>query len=298
MEIQSLKKYEYRGHLMGSVFEVTIVSKSKEKADKAFSKILEMGQKYEQIFSRFDPNSELSRLNVDKEIVASVLFIKVTEIAQKLYRLSKGVFNPLFQIKNLGYDKDFKDLLKSKIEMKSNKSDFDFDKFILDKKTKKVFLGKNQELDFGAFLNGYITQLMSEELSSFEGSIVNIGGDLYTKGRDENKQKFKFNIYNPITKNSKYSLELEDSGMATSEIYRKKWEVDGKEYSHILDKTGIKNPAQDIISATIINSKGEICDTFATISIILGLKKIEPILRENRFKFVLISTDGQIISNV
>jgi FAD:protein FMN transferase len=298
MEIQDLKEYTYSARLMDSTFEVSIISKTKEKADKAFEKILEMGRKYEQIFSRFNPDSELSTLNKKKEIIASVLFIKVMEVVKKLYRLTNKTFNPLFQIKNLGYDKSFDDLSKFNIEIKKTKSNFNFDKVTIDKKTKKIVLGKDQELDFGGFLKGYVAQLMCEELSKFEGSIVNIGGDLYTKGRDENGEKFKFNIYNPITKDNKYCLELEDSGMATSGTYKRKWKSGDKEYFHILDHTGLQNPDKDIISATIINAKGEICEAFATISIMLGSEKITPILKENRLKFVLIKTDGQIVSNI
>ena len=102
-----MKEYTFSEKIMGTTLEVALVTSDFAKAEKAFTHVLEMAQGYERTFSRFQNESELSRLNHQKNMRVSGSFIEVTRTAQKLHAQTCGIFNPLLQIEKLGYDVSF-----------------------------------------------------------------------------------------------------------------------------------------------------------------------------------------------
>ncbi len=90
------------------------------------------------------------------------------------------------------------------------------------KKTRRVILHDTQALDFGGFLKGYlahhISRLIEETYSVCTGNIVNIGGDLHTRGYDEHGNPFVFAMYNPVLK-TEFSVPITNMSLATSGTY-------------------------------------------------------------------------------
>ena len=218
-------EFEYGGKAMGTDFSIAIVCDSKKLADDMAQWTQNEIKGYENRFSRFLPDSELSRLNVEKDVVISDIFMKVALASRRLFQLTKGVFNPLVQIERLGYDKSF-DELNSVKEVKTNeKYDIDFASTIIDEKESKIILSAGQKLDFGGFLKGYFSEILCKNIKSssksIAGVIVNIGGDIYTEGLDADGKKFIFNIFNPITKKDDISVVIYNGALATSGTYKR-----------------------------------------------------------------------------
>lgn len=288
-----MQEFEYLQKLMGTSFTISIIAK--EAPHLLYADLLEMATEYEKEFSRFDPQSALSKLNKEKKLKASKRFFEVLKKAQEIYTSSNGVFNPLVQIKNMGYNKDFSEVKNFSKPENPKQSNLNFEDIAINERTGVIEISKNQELDFGGFLKGYLSDKIIEKTKKFPGAIVNIGGDIATQGLDKDMNKFKFTIFNPITEEENIIIELNNQGMATSGVYKRKWEIDGEKYTHIIDPKNVKGARSDLCSATIISDSACTADAFATTTFILGTQKGISFLKENNCHYVLIKNNGDII---
>jgi thiamine biosynthesis lipoprotein len=297
-----MKEFEYNGKAMGTTFSISIVSDSNELADRLAKETEGEISEYEKRFSRFLPDSELSLLNRNKNMVVSETFMKVAQKSRELFSSTKGIFNPLLQIERLGYNKDFSKLNNFGDMEMEEKYDIDFSSTIIDEKSSRIILGAGQKLDFGGFLKGYLSELLCRKIKKasekIAGVIVNIGGDIYTEGLDAEGKKFIFNIYNPITKKDDILVPVCDQALATSGTYKRNWKKSGLVVHHILDVSGTENPDSDVVSSSVIHDNGGKAEAYAKVFISLGVEKAIKILADDNIKFVIIKKDGEIIKNI
>ena len=296
-----MREYEYTGNAMGTEFSIAIISDSEELANRLGTHAEEKIHLYENQFSRFLPESELSLLNARKDALVSESFLNVTEEAKALYSQTQGVFNPLVQIGRLGYHKSFAlldDMHKEKLDEPYN---IDFNETRIDSTRKRIVLQEGQKLDFGGFLKGYLAELLCTEMMNASplvaGAIVNIGGDIHARGRDALGSKFIFQVYNPISKNSDQEVTLYNESLATSGTYKRTWEKDGEKIHHILDANGVENPKTDIVSASVIHERGGSAEAYAKVFLSLGEKEALRILAHEHLSYILIKNNGEIITN-
>ena len=151
-----LQESEYTRQAMGTDCSVAIVCELKEKADIQAEIAFEAITKYENIFSRFKKESELSLINNNAQNVVSDIFLEVIQEAYALFTKTQGVFNPLVQIERFGYDTHF-DLLTGKKVPENNKLyNVDFSSTVIDVEHNQITLQEGQKLDVGGFLKGYL----------------------------------------------------------------------------------------------------------------------------------------------
>lgn len=282
---------------MGSSLTVSIVSDDKTKAEEGFQKAKEIGNLYETMFSRFIPESELSLLNSKKELIVSPLFLETVQIAKHLHEDTEGAFNPLVQIEQFGYEKDFAHVRGTKVAKKVSAYNTDFSRVTIDETHSHISIPDTQKFDFGGFLKGHVAQKMAEALNSFPGVIINLGGDIMTHGKDAMGQQFIFSIHNPINPSEMISLPLENVSIATSGSYRRTWEFNGEKFFHILDTDGKGNPKTDVISSTVISPLGAVADAYATVGIVLGSKKGSALLKKRNLHYILITDKGEVLTH-
>ncbi|MDQ5883384.1 MAG: FAD:protein transferase [Patescibacteria group bacterium] len=293
-----LKEYEFQDKVMGTDFIISLITDNESLALSGFNQALGIARAYESRFSRFLKNSELSILNKEKDLVVSDTFLKIFSVAENLYKETKRIFNPLLQVETVGYVSDFSSMEKDIKKIKDISYDSNWENISVDKDSKKVRLASNQKLDFGGFLKGYVAEDIVNILKyDFAGIIVNIGGDIFTCGNDENGKAFNFSVFNPISKRESENILVNNEAIATSGTYKRKWLVDNKEVFHILDSEKLTNPTTDLVSATVIAPHGYLAEAYATVSICLGLQNATKILDEKRFRYVLINTDGLVFKN-
>ena len=212
-----LKEYEFKDRVMGTDFVVSLVSQTEEAATSGYNQAIGIARAYENRFSRFIIDSELSTLNENKDLFVSDIFWQVFSVAENLYKETNAVFNPLLQISSLGYNKSFNDMEKHLEVNPEVCYDASWDNIYFDKKQKRICLGPQQKLDFGGFLKGYVAEEIANTLKYyFTGIIINIGGDIFTYGEDENNMPFTFSVFNPITQKDFGHILLKNESVATS----------------------------------------------------------------------------------
>lgn len=292
------KEFEYNGKAMGTTYFIAIVCNREDLADKLY----EIGKKeieeYENKFSRFLPASELSILNKNKTMVVSEEFLTVTKRACCLFVETRGIFNPLVSISRLGYDEGY---LHKKVDIEKTYN-IDFASTVIDNKNSLIKLKEGQNLDYGGFLKGYLAEIIANKIKSYseeiEGVIVNIGGDIHTKGLDKDGNKFIFSIYNPILDNEDIKVTLYNESLATSGIYKRFWNQGDKKMHHILDITGEKNPESDFVSVSVIHKEGEKTEAYTKVLFSIGYDKALKLLGEDNILFIIIKDNGQVIRNI
>ncbi len=140
-------------------------------------------------------------------------------------------------------------------------------------------LGVGQSIDVGAIAKGYAADLVKTYLQDqgVRAAILDFGGNIVVFGEKQQGKSWNIGIQKPYAP-GEYVLVLKifnTTGMSivTSGVYERYFEVDGKEYFHILDpRTGY--PARNtLLSVTIVHSKSVVADALATAVFVMGLEE-------------------------
>jgi FAD:protein FMN transferase len=289
-------EYEFSEHLMGTELSVSIITEDESYATGLYTQTLTRLKLYEGQFSRFLLESELSRLNTERSLVVSPLFITLLRVAQNLYKKTDGHFNPLLQIHKLGYTDTFEHIKAKDHAEPILPYNTNLNTVSIDEATRTVSLADDQKLDFGGFLKGYLAENEAKRImygnEKVQGVIVNIGGDIHTRGKDADGHIFVFDIQNPINGKS-ISIPLENTSLATSGTYRHAWNAHGAPVHHILARDGTHNPDSAVVSASVVHENGATAEAYAK-----TLMSIQPdtlqSMTDETFPFILIYKDGTI----
>ncbi len=289
------KEYNYHTKIMGCDFDMTFITTSVEKADNYFIQALNIAKFYEEKFSRFNNDSELSLLNKRKTLEVSDLFMTIYEIAFDLYKRTGKKFNPLAQVSYLGYDKSFEKIKDNINDYQEHIAKYNIDLGSVVVSSNKIILQRFQKLDFAGFLKGYVAQEIALKINNPLGTIINIGGDIYVQNFNINNKKFTIEIVHPNSNSKNVFISIANESVCTSGIYKRKWvNSENKIKHHIVDVSSKDSAQSNILSATIIHKNGAIADAYATVAIILGLEKSLEFLNKQTIDFILIEKNNKI----
>lgn len=273
---------------MGTDVFVSFVNVDEEVGKKEIEVIKGDIENFEQRFSRFRKDSELSSLNdfTGEKFEASPEMISMFKEAEKAYQKTNKIFDPtvLSVLEKLGYDRSFEimadedgDLEKKSLDVKKIQKDFLSRKSFSDIEIiDGRFIRKPLELkvDFGGIGKGYIMDKIAADLKKeYENFWISAGGDMFLSGKDVNGNFWKVGVQNPadLEKDIKnVKVILEDMSIATSGTMKRRWMKEGFKWHHIIDpRTGL--PAEnDILSVTVVASSVMWADVFAKTVLILG----------------------------
>lgn len=291
------QEYIYEDTVMGCELSVSLVTDDESYAKEAYTHMLSMARAHDAQFSRFIQDSELSRLNQIKDMLVSDECVAVLRLGRELYEKTNGAFNPLVQVARYGYDTDIESVRLTERGTDESSDPYDINFSLVTIEQNRVALSLGQMVDVGGYLKGYVAERMVALAEKAFGVIVNLGGDIYTRGRDEYNNPFQFDIENPHSPHSSISFTYENGGIATSGVYRRLWSRGGVPFHHILDASGTRNPDSDLISATVLAKRGYDAEAYATAVLVLGSKKGEQLLREGGTEYCLIRDDGTLITS-
>jgi thiamine biosynthesis lipoprotein len=245
------------------------------------------------MFSRFQPESELSQLNLKRSIILSPLFQDVWGEVRRLYDQTNGAFNPLLSPVHLGYGADFNSQHQH-FEVLNDDFNTDFQSITFDPESKRLSLRPGQALDFGGFLKGYATQKMAEIGKNVSGGIINLGGDITVWGEDIMQPKFELIIENPIEEILSPTVYIKNESLSTSGTYKRRWK--GKH--HILDAQTKDSSKSDLVSASVMSRDGAHADALATVAVALGSHKAGLLLDSLELRYVFIDRKGRVTQKI
>lgn len=287
-------EFSYEDKVMGCDLRVSLIMKDEAQANAAYARMKHLAHAYDAQFSRFIEDSELSRLNQAGEMQVSPECMAVLILGRELYRKTDKAFNPLVDISRFGYDADIKEVRGAEREPRPGTRPYnvDFSSVRINEANRVVTLQKGQHIDVGGYLKGYVAELLCDEAPRGAGVIVNLGGDIFTRGSDIDGKPFRFEIENPLASDASVSFAYTDGAIATSGTYKRRWNLGGGQFHHILDASGRKNPDTDVVSATVLAASGHEAEAYATAALVLGAENAGALLAKRGAEYCLIRTDG------
>ena len=141
-------------------------------------------------------------------------------------------------------------------------------------------------LDFNAFAQGYSVDVVANFLNSkhIASYIVEIGGEVYAKGKKANGDNWTIGIEKPIDNKTsenpiKAIAKLENMAISTSGNYRRYFIENGIKYGHHIDpRTGYPTK-NNLLSASLFATECISSDANATGILVMGLEKAKLFLQ-------------------
>ncbi len=265
-EIQEFKRVRF---LLGTVVEIHVKDRDRKKAEEAILQAFNEIERVEHLFSTFDPESPVSKINSgDKKlIVVDPEIYRVMEISDSLWRLSHGAFDAALNnlIDLWGFDSEHPSLPPG-TKIKEALEQSGWDNIILIGNNSFI-RSKEVGLNFSSIAKGYAVDKAIEVLGKYgiTDALVNAGGDVKTIGYN-----WTVGIQHP--RNPKGLIaKIKPDGLAvgTSGDYEKFFTVNGKRYNHLLNpKTGY--PSDSLMSVTVLCKDCTTADALATTVFVLG----------------------------
>jgi thiamine biosynthesis lipoprotein len=251
--------------------------------------------------STYIPNAAISEFNqassnycLDGEDIRIDHFNTLFEQSKIVHENSSGMFDPtvmpLVNFWGFGY-KDrvvrsesdsvtIQELLKSigmnKISAERKGSDYCYNK-----------KSKSTELDFSAIAKGYAVDLIALllERNGSNNYMINIGGEIKVKGKNDKGKKWTLGINYPDTSslpNDIYArLNIKEGAIASSGNYRNYYSSPKGAIVHTINpRTGMAIPS-DMLGATIVMNSCSMADAYATACMAMGFEQARTLVEEN-----------------
>lgn len=282
-----IEPIKFEGKAQGTTYHITYYDEQNRNLQPKIEKIL---TDFDKSVSTYIPNSIISRINSnEKNVIVDDYFIACFEKAKEVWKNTNGAFDPtVYPLVNAW---GFGPKKKQKIEHEKIDSILKFVGFDLIKLKDRKVIKKDPRvaLDFNAFAQGYSVDvvsnfLISQDITSF---IVEIGGEVYAKGKKINGNNWTIGIEKPIdNKDSENPLKaivkLEDLAIATSGDYRRFVVENGVKYAHHIDpKTGYPTK-NNLLSASVFAKQCIESDANATGILVMGLEKAKVFLEQHK----------------
>lgn len=290
--------------LMDTFCEISCYDADKGKAIAAIDAAFKEMERIERVFSKFDENSEVSKINrlagmqelsVDREV------LRLIEDSIYYSKLSGGAFDitvaPLMEV--WGFVRQ-NHIVPDNDTIQKTLKHIGYKNIIVDPQRSSIrFLDKGVKIDFGGIAKGYAVDRAKDVLVSkgIKSCLINLGGNIFALGKPPGKPRWKIGVQDPRNKGKLLrTFELTDRAISTSGNYERFFETGGKRYSHIINPvTG--QPCHGIISVTVAAGSAEKADALSTAIFVLGEEKGLSLSRSLKdIKVLILKDDGKIVS--
>ena len=276
-----------RGEAQGTTYNITYSAPEKTNYKNEIDSLFKA---VDQSLSTYVPGSIISRINRnDTGVVADKYFIDVFRKAQEISQQTNGAFDvtvaPIVNAWGFGFTK------RARIDSATIDSLLRFVGYQKIKLEGGAIVKTNpgMMLDFNAIAQGYTVDLLSSFLENkgINNYLVELGGEVRTKGKKNNGEDWKIGIDQP---NETYTegrplkaiVSLKNKALATSGNYRKFYVENGRKYAHIIDPHTGYPAKHNLLSATVIANDCMTADAFATAFMVMGLEKAKQFLSKDK----------------
>lgn len=163
----------------------------------------------------------------------------------------------------------------------------------------KISMPENMQIELGAVGKGIACDIARQICvdSGTDAAVISVGGSIMLHGNKPDGNKWIVSIRNPKGNISDELGRLSLNGgvtVSTSGDYEKTFEVNGKQYHHILDpKTGYPSDS-GLHSVTIIHENGLISDALSTACFVLGYEQGVKLAEQYNAQAVFVDNNNNI----
>jgi len=244
---------------------------------------------FDKSLSTYIDGTIISKVNNNEQVELDEYFISVFNKSMEISEKTDGMFDitvaPLINAYGFGFTEETgvsDTIIDSLLQFVG------FDKIKLEN-NKIIKTDPRVMIDCNAIAQGYAVDIVANFLDKkgCNNYMIEIGGELITKGKNEFGENWKIGIDKPIEGSDTQNREIQtivtisDKAMATSGDYRRYKVKDGIKYSHSINpKTG-KTAKDNLLSVTILAEDCMTADGYATACMIVGLEKAKKIVEDN-----------------
>lgn len=290
-------------NVMGTSFEMKLLTNSEKKADKAERIALAEIARLSSILSSYDPNSEFSRwLNTQNQPTkVSSELIEVISLFEKWNIKTHGAINPAFASINILWKNAAKfQQIPSREKLDQAIVDAAQQHWLIDYQLSTITHLSKSPLLINTFVKSYIMDRVVKKVkdeTAIDQVLINIGGDVITSGDQEETIHITDPRASAINDAPLAIVKLNNKFVATSGDYRRGYLINNHWYSHIIDPRTAQ-PAADIISATVIYDNATDAGAMATAFNILSFTEIEALAEEfPGLAYLVVDKNGQQFKN-
>lgn len=247
---------------------------------------------YENRYSRFKPDSLVSKLNREKILLEpDDDCISIFKYAKQLYIRSNTKFNVLTGhiLEARGYDTHYSFTADNSGDLVAGNPISDLD---ISREEIRIHQGA---VDFGGFGKGYLIDLIAEllreryELSFF---LINGGGDMF--GTTQHDQPIAIFLEHPTSEHvTIYQTHISNQGFAASSPFKRRWKTENGTTTHIVSDTPVPETGNFIKA---VNARD--ADAFATTSLLMSSREIEQLAKTEQIGFAQFSpSSNQLTGN-
>ena len=255
---------EYHGEAQGTTFLIKYHTAEEKELQEEIDSIF---NRMDALFSGYKEDSYVSRFNSSKEgLPVDYDFLDLWEKCWELSIETDGYFDPTLS-----------PVIKIYREMKSQSIDSASIEEALSHTGMPLVIHSGDSLkkkdphlkiDLDAVAQGYTVDVLSRflEKQGSDNYLIEVGGEVYAKGKNEKNKKWTIGIDKPIQGERKMltTIEMDGSSMATSGNYRKFKEIGGKKVGHILNPKSGYPMETNVLSVSVISRFCYRADALAT----------------------------------
>lgn len=287
---------EVKGEIMKTDVFVKLVGRVGSEAALAtdLESVFQQFRSFEERFSRFRDESELTRFNRGTGGPISPDLFELLTTTVRFYRETGGVFDPsvLPILDAIGYR-------GAAIGSPPPREQAPFASLCLDEATQSATKPLGLAIDLGGIGKGFIVDRVSRWLRE-QGHVhfvVDAGGDIYAAGtnREENYPYWAFDIEHPLRPaEALATVLLTDEAVATSGRNRRVWKQGEQERHHLIDpKTGESVETQ-LMTVSVIAPSAAQADVWAKTLFILGETAGMARASDLKLPVLFVSEDGRL----
>lgn len=255
----------------------------------------------ERAWSRFDPTSELSRLNAQAGRWSSVSPLLWEAVAAGLAQAAAtgGLYDPtlLQAIRAAGYTRSFEELAGHAAPARPSQPG-QWRSVQTHPTRRQIKLPPGVGLDLGGIGKGLAAAAVVDQLRPFGPALVDAGGDVAAGAAPPGFPGWPVAIAapdpGPDGEEDLLWVWLTDATLATSGTDYRRWEQNGVVRHHILDpRTG--TPAQtDLVTVSVLNRSAAQAEAWAKAALILGTEAGYLALAHRGLAALLVEQDGRV----
>jgi len=278
-------------HAMGTDCELFLKARSRPEALRAMDEAQWEVRRLESIFSRFDPDSELSELNRRGTQRVGPELLEVVDLALAARVRTGGRFDPTVHdaLVAAGYDRTFEEVSAEGRGDDHRPSPVRrcAGSVRVARRTRRIELDPGVHLDLGGIAKGYAVDRAADVLGELGPCLVDAGGDIAARGRGW-----------PIgldTGDGTLTLELGDGAVATSGRDRRHWTRGSEGFHHIIDPATGMPSAGDLLRVSAVAATATEAEVRAKALFLAGAERAEREANATATPALLVTLDGRAI---
>lgn len=272
------KMYSNTLFYMDTFIEVKLYDIDKKESEKLLSEVKKIYKEYHELTDRYNKYDDIvnlyylnNELEVNEEVEINPKLSELINYGISMYEETDGYINiamgNVIDVWKI-YREEGKKVPKTYELMDKNIS-IKYISLTENKYLKK----KDVKLDLGAFVKGYVTELVGKYLES-EGCtkyLINAGGNVKV-GESYKAGKYNIGLEEPFNTSNVYkTLLVENTSIVTSGSYQRYYEVDGEIYNHIINPKTLF-PDNYTKSVTVVTKDSGYADILSTYLFMLPIE--------------------------